>query len=180
MAEAYLPHIYIRSIHTYTPRSFFSLLGYYRFAAAVAEFDRSKLGRALKIQSSLGRVTEWDFALPELEVGIQLVRRMIANLSIKWLHPRSHLSVSSLKTVYIAVDATPSRWAIKGLKASHSIIDFDNFRSRGDSSENEYDIAIAETLALESGIRVGKSQQAETMYMMSDNVAAGRAVDKKV
>eukprot|EP00008_Paramoeba_atlantica_P009986 CAMPEP_0201482964 /NCGR_PEP_ID=MMETSP0151_2-20130828/7211_1 /ASSEMBLY_ACC=CAM_ASM_000257 /TAXON_ID=200890 /ORGANISM="Paramoeba atlantica, Strain 621/1 / CCAP 1560/9" /LENGTH=83 /DNA_ID=CAMNT_0047865895 /DNA_START=549 /DNA_END=797 /DNA_ORIENTATION=- len=69
--------------------SYFSLLGFYRFAGSVVAADRIGLGRASKAQSSLGKMVNWDAELDEIKSPVDSMKHLILSLKPLWSHAKS-------------------------------------------------------------------------------------------
>ena len=57
-----------------TPRSYFSLVSFLRFAASVLGWPSYRMGRLTKVQSDLGKVTQWDQEIVPLEAMAEAKR----------------------------------------------------------------------------------------------------------
>ena len=94
-----------------SPRSFFSILGFLRFALPVLNIHRRHLGRLTKVQSELGVVENWDKCFSCLEEPLTDAIKILFQLIPRYSHRKTHLSAARQEPIFFAVDATPKRVA---------------------------------------------------------------------
>lgn len=171
-----------------SPRTLFSLLGYLRSIAPILGWRKCRLGRLTKAQSALGAV-DWDSEEADLEKAelipiVARAARMILDVQedAQPRHRKSHiLEVKRPKcdVIFIAVDATPYRWAVYSLKEGVATPwKWGDFGTDKLGNLTELPIDHAEACAMRIGLSLALATEALLVVAAGDNQVAGHAYYK--
>jgi len=165
-----------------TPRTLFRIVSYTRFAAAIQGIPRHKLGKASKMQSELGLITNWDaecLTSKQIDEAWRvfdsiLIEREVSK-SYAWRHKKSHLGSRSqnsedVEFIVVAVDATPWRWAVNVSLGGQA------FESGASGIfATEAPIAEAESRSSKEGILLAIQRGCRIVIMCNDHRSVGRS-----
>ena len=157
-----------------TPRSTFSLAGMLRFAAPILGWERQRLGRVSKLQSSLGTITDWDKPCDGVGArkGLEMMRKMIMALpddAKEKQHYKSHVPKRCRQEpMFFAVDATLTHWSI--CRMEHAAVVWEK---QGVFSTVER-IGVQESLVFAMAVELAKARNVRHVVIATDNTEAGR------
>ena len=157
-----------------TPRSIFALAGMLRFAAPILGWERQRLGRVSKLQSSLGNVSDWkkpcDGNGPR--EGLERMREMIMALpedDSQKQHMKSHIPKRGREEpMFFAVDATLTHWSVCQMSQGQIV-----WQEQG-IFVKEARIGVQESLVFAMAVRRAKIRDVTHAVIATDNTEAGR------
>ena len=157
-----------------TPQSIFGLAGMLRFAAPIMGWDPQRMGRVSKLQSTLGKVTDWKKPCDgkAFSDGLQYMKNMIMDLpedDSRKQHCRSHVPKRTKQgPLFFAVDATLTHWSVCLLHQGAVI-----WEEQGKFAEVTR-IGVQESLVLAKAVEIAKTRGALHVVVATDNTEAGR------
>lgn len=160
----------------HTPRTFFKFVGFLRFAGPVLNWTAHRLGEATKMQSKMGFIN-WKAGEGDIEnvdeASISLLRSLVLSIENEWHHRKSHLprKRAVVEVAFIAVDATPLRWAMWPMVNGKVVAS----ECEEGSFESPTTIDVAEAWCLHKGTVYARSIQATVWVFANDNQGVGRS-----
>jgi len=151
-----------------SPRSFFRLVGFLRFAGAILGWPKYVLGRLTKIQSEMGQISNWDDE-SVADANIRMACEMILSIEEGLLQDRfSHLAKRKAgNPFFAAVDATQKMWAVFKMSEGRYVdVRYGEFGSTTPIDEGE-------SFAMMQGILWALEEDAAAAYMGNDNQIVG-------
>lgn len=160
-----------------TPRAFFRPLGFLRFAGSILGWPSYRLGRLTKYQSDLGKVEQWDDEYVPIE-ALAEAKRLILEIDPDTRSDRnSHVRKRRRgEVMFLAVDATPTRWAVYRLSDSEKMPAQDDIRCG--VFKKKMLIDDAECFALSKAVLWGYAEDAAVSVIANDNQVVGYSYKK--
>ena len=157
-----------------TPRTYFSFLGFVRFALPLFRLPKRTLGRYTKLQSVLGKIDpNWDREDSRIIVLLGNLVDLILSFKRVWSYAGSFNSFTKNDFDLIACDATPFRWAAWTLTREDVVQE----KLEG-SFAKEIRFESAETYALHKGIEAALRRKSKAIAVSTDNTVAGRSLER--
>ena len=157
-----------------TPQSIFALAGMLRFAAPILGWERQRLGRVSKLQSSLGKVSDWKRPCEGNgpREGLERMREMIMALpedDSQTQNRKSHIPKRGREEpMFFAVDATLTHWSVCQM-AQGMIV----WQEQG-VFVTEARIGVQESLVFAMAVERAKARNVTHVVIATDNTEAGR------
>ena len=172
-----------------SPRTLYKLVGFLRFAVPILGWRECVLGQLTRAQSELGLIDSWDEPRVHDSVIQDACELILAIDGDKTRHWKSHLKANlkrgRMKDMqYVAVDATPERWAMWPIDAQGNEIDIEKEEGTFDEPiHREFwidgsklvKIDYGEAFALRKGHDFGKRHAVKFLVVGNDNQGVGRS-----
>ena len=152
-----------------SPLTLFRLLGMLRFAAPILGWQEYRLGRLTKEQSRLGMVEKWNDPCVNEEIIRAACRMIQALVGGEESHPKSHYVKRKGDVLFVAVDATPFRWAMWPMKDGKVI----KSECKEKDFVKEESIDVAEAYVVAKAIAYGQLKGAGILVVGNDNQPVG-------
>ena len=161
-----------------TPCSIFALAGMLRFAAPILGWEQQRLGRVSKLQSSLGKVSDWDMPCEgnAPRDGLIEMQKMIMAFpgdASQKQHWKSHIPKRGRREpMFCAVDATLTHWSVCIMENAAV------WRNDAGVFEKVERIGVQESRVLAMAVAEAEKEGATHIVVASDNTEAGRGFSK--